>query len=66
MREAVEGEAERHWRDLLRGRQCRVALRTIFLAAPSLLFLLLFRFVHVSIGVPDVSAVGFFIFGLLC
>ena len=28
--EAVEGEAERHWRDLLRGRQCRVALRTSF------------------------------------
>ena len=28
--EAVEGEAERHWRDLLRGRQCRVALRISF------------------------------------
>ena len=28
--EAVEREAERHWRALLRGRQCRVALCTSF------------------------------------
>ena len=33
----------------------------IFLAVPSLLFLLLFRLVNVSIGVPDVSVVVFFL-----
>ena len=36
--EAVEGEAERHRRYLLRGRQCRVALRTSFWRLPHCCF----------------------------
>ena len=32
--QAVEGEAEKHWKDLPRGHQCRTALRTSFSRLP--------------------------------